>query len=211
MNTEQYFCLELDNVATPSFTSFGKYYWGTLTELRGFIKALQNADYVGDRCDSLVEAFRAYEQGQTEVTHSVAFRDVPLLHPAMILHEGNSIFRDLAWTHSNIWGFPQEMRCKRVATRHLWVQCEQKFYRIIYAHFTDFEHLGISGEWRKVGEMLWGYPEILDYQPPHIYNRLAEPEIEFDSLDALHADWQSFQANPMPIFDEFCNDIFGDG
>lgn len=182
-----------------------------MDEIRRFINALKNADYVKGRCNSLIEAFEAYEKGQTDVAHNVAFRDAPLLWPATILHEERHLIKDFAWTHLNIWEYPQELRCKQVELHHLWIECEQRFYRVMYANFTGLEHLSITEEWRKVGEMLWGYPEILDYLPPHIFNRLAEPELGFDSLDALQDDWLSFQAEPVPNFIEFCNDIFGDG
>lgn len=208
---QTYYQLELDDVATPSFVSFGKFYWGTMDELRGFINALRKAEYVKGRCNSLIEAFEAYEKGQTDITHNVAFREVPLLRSAVILHEEKSIIKEHSWTHLNIWNYPQELRCRQVETRHLWVQCENRFFRVVYAYFTELEHLGITDQWRKVGEMLWGYPEILDYQPPYIYNRLAEPELAFDSIEALQADWQAFRKLPNPIFDEFCNDIFADG
>ena len=37
MNSIPYYRLELDDAAAASFTSFGKYYFGTIVEIQGFI------------------------------------------------------------------------------------------------------------------------------------------------------------------------------
>ena len=103
MSEEQYYRLELNDVATPSFTSFGKNYYGTMVQVRTFIKALEDADYLSGHSQGLIAAFYAYESGQTDVKHSVAYRDVPLLVPVTILHEETHSMTDLAWEHMNIW------------------------------------------------------------------------------------------------------------
>ena len=87
MNSQQLYRLELDDMATPAFTSFGKYYYGTLEQIRTFIQALEEADYLGDHSKELIVAFHAYEAGQTDVRHNVAYREVPLLVPVTVLHE----------------------------------------------------------------------------------------------------------------------------
>lgn len=170
-----------------------------------------HADYLKGHSQGLIAAFYAYESGQTDVKHSVAYRDVPLLVPVTILHEETHSMTDLAWEHMNIWQWPQKMRCKQAETRHIWLQDKGNFYRAFFAFFTDFEHEGIIGDWHKVVEMLWGYPEMLDYEPPHIHNRLAEVELAFGTLEELETDWAHFRKEPSPIFGSFCDDIFGDG
>jgi len=211
MVNEQYYRLELDEVAAPSFTSFGKYYYGTMDQLRKFIKALEDADYIGDHSKELIVAFHAYEAGQTDARHSVAYHDVPLLVPVTILHEEAHRMTDFAWVHMNIWEWPQNMRCKSVETKHLWIQDGDCYCRALFAFFTGLEHQGITKEWHKVGEMLWGYPEMLDYNIPHIQNRLAEVELTFAEVEDLEADWEAFRKSPTPVFSAFCDDIFGDG
>lgn len=83
----QYYRLELDDVSTPAFTSFRKYYHGTLDEIKGFIDALDAADYTGDHSKDLVRAFYVYLQGHTNATHSVAYHEVLLLKSVRLLHE----------------------------------------------------------------------------------------------------------------------------
>ena len=79
MNSQQLYRLELDDMATPAFTSFGKYYYGTLEQIRTFIRALEEADYLGDHSKELIVAFHAYEAGQTDVRHNVSYREVRYL------------------------------------------------------------------------------------------------------------------------------------
>lgn len=211
MNSQQLYRLELDDMATPAFTSFGKYYYGTLEQIRTFIRALEEADYLGDHSKEMIAAFHAYEAGQTDVRHNVAYREVPLLVPVTVLHEEQCRLENRAWEHLNIWEWPQNMRCKIVDTRHLWIKDGEGYCRVLFAFFTDFEHEGVTGEWRKVGEMLWGYPEMLDYDPPHIHNRLGEVELAFKTEAEMEADWMAFREDPKPIFDSLCDEIFGDG
>lgn len=59
--------------------------------------------------------------------------------------------------------------------------------------------------------MLWGYPKMLVYDPPVLWNRMAVIEKRFDSPEAMQADIEAFTANPDPEFSRFCDDIFGDG
>lgn len=211
MNEKQFYRLELDDMATPSFTSFGKFYYGTMEQLSIFMKALEEADHLGDHFKDLTQAFRSYEAGKTDVQHSVAYRDVPLLVPVRVLHEETHQIADHSWEHRNIWGYPQNLRCKSVESKHLWIQDGDGFCRVLFARFTDLEHEGITGEWRRVGEILWGYPKMLDYKPPYIQNRLAEVEAAYETLKEAETDWEVFCREPNPIFDSFCDDIFGDG
>lgn len=213
MMDKQYYRLELDDVSKPAFTSFGKSYFGTIDEITCFIQAIEAADYIEEHSSpgALIPAFHAYEQGNHDVQHPVAYHEVPFLTPALILHEEKHVLEGFAWEHLNTWRWPYNMRCSKVETVHRWVQCDDSFHRVLYAQFTDLEYQGTIGQWNQVGDMLWGYPEILHYDPPRIHNRLAEPECSFDSLEELEKDWVKFCKEPRPDFSEFCNDIFGDG
>lgn len=175
----QYYRLELDDVSTPAFTSFGKFYYGTLDEIKGFIDALDAADYTGDHSKDLVCAFYAYLQGHTNATHTVAYHEAILLKSVRLLHEENLNLTDYFWEHLNTWGYPYHMRCSKVETRHLWLECDGTYSRALFANFTNLDYQGVIDHWTAVGTMLWGYPELLNYESPHIYNRIAEAEKEF--------------------------------
>ena len=211
MHNEQYYRLILDDVSAPSFTSFGKPYFGTLREISDFIVALESDSTTSEQEKHLIQAFSAYEQGKTGVTHIAAYQEVPLLTPVNVIHEEQHSFSDYSWIHYNTWDCPYSMRCSKVETRHLWLQTEDFYGRVMYANFADLEYQGDENHRITIGDMLWGYPEMLHYAPPNIYNRLAESERIFKTQSELEADWAAFCAQPDPDFSEFCNDIFGDG
>lgn len=52
-----YYRLELDDYSAAAFTSFGKYYYGTLDEIRDFIDKLCSNEDFGDRFVELILAF----------------------------------------------------------------------------------------------------------------------------------------------------------
>ena len=38
-----------------------------------------------------------------------------------------------------------------------------------------------------------------------------EVEVAYETLKEAETDWEAFRREPNPIFDSFCDDIFGDG
>lgn len=211
MSNDQYSRLELDDYSAASFTSFGKYYFGKLEEIRNFIREIDANKRNEDSHKSLLSAFRAYEAGQTNITHNVAFREVPLLVPAQIIHTEGAFWENYEWEHLNTWRWPYNMRCDTVKSTHFWVRCDQEYRRVVKAEFGFLRYEGLADHWNLVGDMLWGFPCMLTGHPAKFYNVLAEPEKVFQSVEEMEADWLSFQASPDPDYTEFCNDIFGDG
>lgn len=206
----QYYRLELDDYSAVSFCNFGKYYFGTLEEIGAFINMLDK-EYE-DTHRELVSAFRAYEGGQTDVAHHVAFQKVPLLTPARLVHTEKVVLKNHAWDHTNTWQRVYKMRCTKVETEHLWLECEGRYFRVMKATFTKLRYESILGGWRQLSNnMLWGFPCILREDTGHFWNTLAEPEKGFQTMEELDQDWEEFKKNPDPQFTEFCNDIFGDG
>jgi len=211
MSDAQYYRVELDDYAAPSFTSFGKSYFGTLDDVRSFISALENDPEDGKNYAELISAFHAFEQGDSSPMIHVAYNKVPLLKPTRLLFEETLKVDSYSWEHQNIWGFPYHMRCSQINAKHLWLECEGKFYRSIMAQFTNLQYGGTIGQWKAIGGMIWGHPGILEKSGSVMRNRLAEREKTFDSLNELNEDHAMFQNKPDPDYTEFCNDIFGDG
>lgn len=206
----QYYRLELDDYSTASFCSFGKYYFGTLEEIRAFINA------VDEKCKGchreLVSAFRAYEAGQTEVTHHAAFQEVPLLTPARLVHKENLVLENYDWEHLNTWQSVYKMRCEKVETEHLWLECEGCGFRAVKANFKKLQCESVFGGRREIGEdMLWGVPCMLQEDSGRFRNVLAELEKGFQNREEIEQDWETFKKVPDPQFTGFCDDIFGDG
>ena len=206
----QYYRVELDDCATVSFCSFSKSYFGTLEDIRALINAL--VEKRKDSYKELVSAFRACEAGQTEVTHHAAFQEVPLLTPARLIHRETLVLENHTLEHENIWQCIYRLRCDRVETEHLWLECEGRWLRVLKAKFKGLQHEGALGGWKNIREdMLWGFPCMLQGDSECFRNVLAEPEKWFQTIEELEQDWEDFKKNPDPQFDEFCNDIYGDG
>ncbi|MGM9601605.1 MAG: hypothetical protein ACI3W5_08525 [Faecousia sp.] len=211
MKTEKYYRLELDDYATPGFVSGGKYYFTTADRFMEWLTALEHDEQMAVYFEMLLTAFREYNAGHTEVTHTVGYNEVPFFKTATILHTECVSFEKHQWEHINIYGFPYNMRCERVDTRHLWLFCDRKYYRYVEARFEKLEYESITGEWNSLDNSFWGYPEVLTSEEGITWNRLAEREKSFNDREETEADWKSFCSNPIPDFTEFCNDIFGDG
>ncbi len=207
----KYYRLELDDYSAASFTSFGKYYYGTLEDLRGFFGELALDEDFKDRFKDLTSTFQAFEEGQQNLNHNVAFREVPFLVPVRLLHKEKITMENYEWEHTNTWGWPYYMRCEKVESEHLWFACGREYCRTTKAVFSKLQYTGTIGEWSNVGTMLWGFPCILVGDSSGFRNRLAEPEKFFKTKTEAQRDWEMFANSPDPDYSEFCNDIFGDG
>jgi len=211
MDKAQYFRLESDDYALPGFVSFGKYYFGTMEDIRELINALNSDPETKEHYQYLIDAFVLFEKGHTDKTHRVAHREVPLLLPASVLFRAETSLVDYEWEHLNIWGWPYNMRCDKVDTEHLWLCCENEFSRCIKARFQNLQYMLIDDKWKPIGDMLWGFPHMLKVNRPQIRNRLAIQERNFVSMEESIKDWSAFQNFPQPNFTGICNEIFGDG
>ena len=141
-----YYRLELDDYSAAAFTSFGKYYYGTLDEIRDFIDKLCSNEDFGDRFVELILAFYAFEAGQHDVKHNVAYRDVPLLVPVRLLHKEKITLDNHAWEHLNTWRWPYNMRCEKVESEHFWFACGREYCRAAKAVFTNLQYAGTIGQ-----------------------------------------------------------------
>ena len=207
-----YYRLELDDYAAAAFTSFSEDYYGTLDDILRLMDALENDEDLCKSQQALLTAFHSFEQGDTAVQHPVAYQNVPLLTEAKVLYQEKRQYRDISWTHWNTWQWPYYLRGEEVIADHLWLQCEKKFCRCMNARFRNLEYRSShSHDWKPLGDMLWGFPEMIVYRPPLLWNRLAVIEKQFDALPELQADVVAFANNPDPDFSRICDDIFGDG
>ena len=211
MNEKKYFRLILDDYSAASFTSFNKPYFGTWEEVQILLNELDKNKHSEDSHSSLLTAFRAYEAGRIDVTHNAAFQEVPFLVPAQLLHSEKVQLENHAWEHLNTWLCPYNMRCDKVVSEHLWFKCDGELVRAFKAEFSFLRYQGAIGQWKLVGDMLWGFPGMLTGDPAKFFNVMAEPEKFFKTKVELEKDWSSFKESPDPDYTQFCNDIFGDG
>lgn len=71
-----YYRLELDDYSAAAFTSFGKYYYGTLEDLRCFFGELAHDEKLKKQFKGLLFTFQAFEEGHQDLSHSIAYRKV---------------------------------------------------------------------------------------------------------------------------------------
>lgn len=207
-----YYRLELDDYATVAFTSFSKDYYGTLDDIRKLMDALETDEDLCNSQQALITAFRSYQQGNTDIQHSVAYQKVPFLTEAKVLHREERRYRNLEWKHLNTWQWPYYLRSEEAVTLHFWLQCQTQYCRCVKVCFRNLEYCGSHDhEWKPLGDMLWGFPEMIVYQPPFLWNRLAVVEKKFNDFSELQADMDGCAKDPDPEFARFCDDIFGDG
>ena len=114
---EQYYCLTLDDYSAPSFTSFGKAYYGTLPQIKAFIEGLEADEKQRESKAALIAAFREYEAGNHEVTHPVAYQKIPLLEPVKLCGTVTQRLDNYQWEHLNTWRWPYKMRCDVVESK----------------------------------------------------------------------------------------------
>lgn len=209
---DQYYCLQLDDYAAPSFASWSKPYYGTLADIRCLVDALagDGKDH-GLSITELVDGLHDYEAGNRNVTHHVAYQVVPLLEPVELLGEEVLHLEGYQWEHRNTWGCPYKMRCDRVRSRHLWLNGPEGICRVVMAEFENLRYEGMSGLWVPLLDGFWGFPMMLASEGTRVRNRLAVTEKRFPSLEAARQNMAAFQPAQDVDFTAFCQDVFGNG
>ena len=209
---KQYYRLRLDDYAAPSFASWGKSYYGTLDDIRGFVDALDcgSKDH-GMSIAELIAAFREYESGNHSVSHHVAYKEVPLLEPVEVFGEISIQQKKHEWEHINTWGCSYRMRCKTVNSVHLWVKTPSGFCRAVLAQLRDLQYECLSGDWLQIECGFWGYPEMIASAGTRVFNRLAVEEKRFLTEEELTTDWLLFPESKDVNLYGVCQDIYGNG
>lgn len=214
MREAKIYRIELDDYASAAFTSFSKEYFGDLASIQEWINALgteKDSEEISGSRRELIDAFAAFSSGEKNLYVSAAYRKVPFMTPMTLLKTEQLIQENIEWEHLNTWSCIYNIRCKRSETTHFWLSAGRKYYRGMIAKFRSLEYESACGEWQPLGDMLWGYPQVLVLEGDILRNRLIEPEKFFGSKDDALRDWEAFCKAPDPIYKEFCNDIFGDG
>ena len=211
MKSDQYYRLLLDDYSAASFTSFSKAYYGTMTEIADLLRTLRESERYKDSFQEMQDAFISYQQGQKDVTHSVAYQQVPLLEPVRLIASAAYTANAKEWEHLNTWRWPYYMRFSKAEVQHLWFGYQRKYVRVMRATITDLQYSTDKEDWHPIGGAFWGFPHMLERVKPYIYNRLAVEDKVFKTLKEAKADYEQFQRVLDTDYTGFCNDIFGDG
>lgn len=207
----RYYRLLLDDYSAASFTSFSKDYYGTLEQIGSLFDAIRQDDVLAEQKKYILGIYDRYIAGESKVSHKVAYRDVPFLVPAKVLGTESSVLTDYTWEHTNTWGFPYLMKCDKAKCTHIWFSCDGKYSRCIQVQFKNLQYKNAVEKYVALGSRIWGYPEQIAGVNGNLHNRLFVEEKVFENKAEAMSDRLDFLHNPDPQFDEFLNDIFGDG
>ena len=140
----RYYRLELDDYSAAAFTSFGKYYYGTTEDFRCFFRELTIDMALKKQFGDLISRFQSFEEGQQNISHYIAYRKIPFLVPAHLLHKETVILENYEWEHTNTWGLPYYMRCDKVESEHLWLLVTENTAAQSKLCFQNCSMLGMS-------------------------------------------------------------------
>ena len=174
--------VELESVATPSFVTATKEYFGSEEEIRRVLSA-----------------------NEYEIPND--WKDMP---SARIIGARGFWADDIQHEHLNIWDYTYHLSSRKVLCLMVWLECEGLFYRCFRAAFYQlvFKSELLNQDFRPV-TVSWGLNELIDINLERVKNTLFEIDKTFDSEDELQADLMAIPG--MPDFEPFFDDIFADG
>ena len=207
---KQLYRLCLDDYSAASFTSFSKDYFGTLEDITSLINAIRSDKDFADRFPALISCFDRYVAGEKEITHNVAYREVPFLVRAKCLGVSTSYLKNHKWEHLNTWQWPYNMKCTEAKSTHIWISCRGTYARCVKTAFTNLEYENVMCKYVTPG-ITWGLPHQIETEGKTTFNRMFVVEKLFKNKAEALVDMQKFQIEADPDFAEVLNDIFGDG
>lgn len=208
----QFYCLTLDDYATPSFCSFEKYYFGSIPMIESLVNIIEADKRWVDNHSQFIQAFKEYCNGNTGVTHNVAYKEMSLLEPVSVYTSIKIKTGFNKLEHLNTWDCNYYMRWEQAESEHIWIKHKDRYFRCIKASFTDLQYSGFDKE-DTYKELIFtmGFPGIVDISSNSVFNRLFVSEKIFENKEEMLCDAEKFENAPDPIYTEIFNDIFGDG
>lgn len=201
-----YYRFKINDVTEFWNERFSKDYFGTIADLEGFVSAYKtdgsNENYGGrflnaegnfQRFSEMLEkdGMENREELRCRFTSSAAL-------PAR------------QWEHITKERRTIGMKFDSAEVRQLWLELDgdyKIYFRAMKARVTNLE-FDLEGEWKPMKRSL-GYPHIIGFNPPFVYNRFAVMDKLFSGEAEMHADYKRFAEAPDTDFREFCNDLFG--
>lgn len=210
MNNE-YYILHLYEPACPAFCSFDKLYVGSKAEILMVADNLEkSSDY-----ENTAKAIRSYFSGDKSAMHNVAYHNQKILVPITVDAEYEHTFSNKEWTHTNIWGFPYNMKCDSGKAHQIVFTYNSRVYRCVRAWFKNLCYESISGAWNMLDGGFWGNAAIIDIirtdgQSDFTFNNLLYVEEEvYDEGSTTATDDIRFEEKIE--FQKICDEIFADG
>ena len=203
---DKYFAFFLDDYATVSFVSGGKCYFGTMDDFARLLK--------DERNDKFVAPYKAFQEGNRTVECDVAFGKYRFAYPIKVLDMRTETYGAERYEHTNIYGFPYfVLYDKKVETRYL-IKYKNMYhvaYRLQLENMRCEDNLSKLGEWKL--RSFWGFPSMIqnistDSQKTIHENVLLELTKAYATEEEARL---VFSTQRLLNYEEFYNDIFGDG
>ena len=209
-----YYAIPLWDYATPPFCSFSKDYFGSFSEIEGFINDIYADD--SEEYSDIKTALEKFKQGRKDVTYCVAYQERRLLKPVEIIAEEILTFQAREWEYENIWNCIYVLKCDGGKFRQMVLRHENKYYRCVKALFKNLYYNDEDRKanmWLPLDGMFWGHPCMIKaeklgdsdfelqcalYCTEQIYDNCKEALFDLGSIEKIN--WSSL-----------CMDIFGDG
>lgn len=200
-----YYRVELDDPAIPSASSFSKSYFGPVSDIAAVMERMAQSG----RYPDTVQAFKAFQNGDTEATHSVCFHKEKLMNPCTLIYKEHFVLYDITWEHENVWEHTYCMAADHICVDQILLQDGEQYYRCIRATFSALERMSnINGNRRRVGPRIWGSREIMQYFCGDHSIALYVLEERYSDLDTAMA----HMGKPDLLdYGRICDEIFGDG
>ena len=208
--SRQIYRLCLDDYSVPPYMSLSKEYFGTLEMIDSFIEAIRTDAAISEKYKNLISAYDKYKNGEKDVTHIVAYKEVRFLDKVRRLATSESLLSDYKWEHLNIWNGPYNLKFQEAKSEHLWLSFKGRYVRCIKTCLTDLQYENATGQYSSP-EKLWGFPHQIEIEGRTAFNRLYVVEKFFETKQDALNDAMNFKNKLDTDFAEFFNDIFGDG
>ena len=211
MDKKVFYGVRLNNYFSPSFCLNHKMYFGTLNNIREFIRSMGRSEqsYI------LRKALKRYTSGETDVTHIVAYIQQKLIEDVELIAEGKVKLGATAWEFLNVWYHPQYMVIDSAVLKTALIKYEEQYLRVIKVSVRGLRTCADINrheeEWTTLSDGFWGHPGVLsstkDGETYMVYSNLYMKEKEYATKEEALAKFHSDKV----CLDCLCEDVFGNG
>ena len=211
MDKKVFYGVRLNNYFSPSFCLNHKMYFGTLNNIREFIRSMRKSE----QSYMIRKAFKRYMSGETDATHRVAYIQQKLIEDIELIAKGKVKLGPTAWEFLNVWYSPQYMESDSAVVKIALIKYENQYLRVIKASVrglrTSPEANRPKDQWIELPYGFWGHPGILssvaDGETYIVYSNLYMKEKEYATKEEALAKFHTDEV----CLDCLCEDVFGNG
>lgn len=203
---DKYYAFFLDDYATVSFVSGGKCYFGTMEDFARLLK--------DERNNRFVAPYEAFLQGNRTVECDVAYGKYRFAYPVKVLDTRTEEVGAERYEHTNIYGFPYfVLYDTKVETRYL-IKYKGMYhvaYRLRLENMRYEDTMSKKRPWKL--SSFWGFPSMIQNVSTNPKKTLHE-NVLLELTQAYTTEEEArlvFETQRSISYEEFFNDIFGDG